>query len=67
MDPNIFASLLSYLWRGVFPLTFDKKNGGYDVSLYISLLAEAKYFQARMLKVWLEDEFYLKCVDHTSH
>jgi len=65
-DPCIFAYILSYLRRGVFPLAFDEKTGEHDVRLYMNLLAEAKYFQVRMLEVWLEDELYLKCVAHTS-
>jgi len=66
-DPAIFAPLLGYLRRGVFPLTFDKKTGEHDISLYVNLLAEARYFQVRMLEAWLEDELYLKCVDHESY
>lgn len=66
-DPHIFAYILGYLRRGVFPFVFDGKTGEHEIRLYINLLPKAKYFQVRMLEVWLEDELYLKCVDHTSH
>ena len=65
-NPSVFCHVLSYLRRGVFPLAFDARTGGHDVALYIALLPEARYFQVPMLQRWLEDELYLRCVDHAS-
>ncbi|KAK4164721.1 BTB/POZ protein [Cladorrhinum sp. PSN259] len=65
-DPAIFAHIIRYLRRGVFPLVFDEKTGDHNIGLYINLLPEAKYYQIRMLEAWLRDELYLKCVEHTS-
>ncbi len=65
-DPGVFAHVLRYLRRGVFPLAFDEKTGGHDEKLYVDLLPEARYFQIPMLETWLEDELYLKCVEHIS-
>ncbi len=47
----VFAYILGYLRRGVFPLAYDEKTGEHDIRLYINLLPVAKYFQIRILKV----------------
>ncbi|KAK0708515.1 hypothetical protein B0H67DRAFT_465808, partial [Lasiosphaeris hirsuta] len=65
-DPDAFTHFLRYLRRGVFPLAYDQKTVGHDFKLYVDLLPDAKYFQIPMLEKWLEDELYLKSVEHTS-
>lgn len=65
-DPDIFAHIIRYLRRGVFPLAFDEKSGGHNCKLYVDLLPEARYFQIPLLEKWLEDELYFKCVEHES-
>jgi phytoene desaturase (3,4-didehydrolycopene-forming) len=60
-DPTLFEHILRYLRRGVFPLFFDTIKG-HDYHLYISLLAEARYFQIPRLARWLEQKRYLAAV-----
>ncbi|KAK4442494.1 hypothetical protein QBC34DRAFT_387218 [Podospora aff. communis PSN243] len=63
-DPGVFSHLLRYLRRGVFPLSYT--STGHDLHLYAALLPESLYFQCDALTLWLQDELYLRCVEHTS-
>ncbi|KAK0644652.1 hypothetical protein B0T16DRAFT_392964 [Cercophora newfieldiana] len=66
-DPTLFTHLLRYLRRGVFPLSYSHtRPGGHDLALYAALLPESEYFQCDALTLWLQDELYLKAVEHTS-
>ncbi|KAL1841480.1 hypothetical protein VTJ49DRAFT_7035 [Mycothermus thermophilus] len=66
-DPNMFEHILNYLRRGVFPLFYDEAKG-FDYARYVSLLAEARYFQIRRLENWINNKGFLDAVQvvHTS-
>ncbi|KAF3484106.1 uncharacterized protein GIQ15_03430 [Arthroderma uncinatum] len=57
----VFAYVMEYLRRGVFPLAYDHAKG-HDYGLYARILEEARYFKCTNLVLWLEGECYNKCV-----
>ncbi|TVY81323.1 BTB/POZ domain-containing protein KCTD9, partial [Lachnellula suecica] len=60
-DASLFAHILNYLRRGVFPIFHNIKTG-HDRLRYVRLLEEARYFQIQELVKWLEEEVYLRAV-----
>ncbi|KAK3375521.1 hypothetical protein B0T24DRAFT_201982 [Lasiosphaeria ovina] len=64
-DGHLFAHILRYLRRGLFPLAFDNEHG-HDLYLYNDLLVEARYLQIPKLQRWLEAECYNHCVQRES-
>ncbi|KAI9791017.1 MAG: hypothetical protein M1816_004584 [Peltula sp. TS41687] len=60
-DPDLFTHVLQYLRRGVLPLFYDNVKG-HDHARYLSLLAEARFFDIPGLVKWLEEKHFLKAV-----
>ncbi|KAL2270524.1 hypothetical protein VTJ83DRAFT_2708 [Remersonia thermophila] len=60
-DPDMFQHILNYLRRGVFPLFYDEAKG-FDYARYVSLLAEARYFQIRRLESWISNKGFLDAI-----
>ncbi|KAL4888604.1 BTB/POZ protein [Aspergillus ambiguus] len=60
-DPDLFAHILRYLRRGMYPIFYDRVKG-HDYALYAALLAEAEYFGIADLQDWLKKQRYLEVV-----
>ncbi|KAK8217963.1 hypothetical protein IWZ01DRAFT_537631 [Phyllosticta capitalensis] len=60
-DPDLFAHILRFLRRGVYPVFFDVEKG-HDYALYTALHEEARFFGIDNLFKWLEGKRYMKVV-----
>ncbi|KAK8196947.1 uncharacterized protein BKA78DRAFT_340689 [Phyllosticta capitalensis] len=60
-DPDLFAHILRFLRREVYPVFFDVDKG-HDYALYTALQEEGRYFRIDKLFQWLEEKRYLKVV-----
>lgn len=64
-SPLLFEHILDFLRSSVPPI-FWIRTDGFDLSLYASLICEAKYFQLEALASWIRDERYISTISITS-
>ena len=60
-DPALFAPILQYLRRGIYPVFYDRVRG-HDYARYAALLQEARFLGIRDLQTWLQERKYLDVV-----
>jgi BTB/POZ domain-containing protein KCTD9 len=60
-DGDDFACVLKYLRTGVLPIFYDRVKG-HDYQKYLTVCAQARYFQIARLEEWVEKKQYIYSV-----
>ncbi|KAI1460978.1 BTB/POZ protein [Annulohypoxylon moriforme] len=61
-DPNTFEHILNYLRSGDYPILFNTNTSHWDYPKYMALLSQARLFEIRDLRDWIERKEYRNIV-----